>query len=359
MTSLRRRTHKCIPRSREDGRSAADDICKAGVCVLAQDRRQDHGRHRDDPRTQLTGCSLDYRFICVSVDCTPVDECNGPATCSDGASAARTPLGSYPVRPERYDTVHRRQLLTAVTDRCKNEGEGCDTGDRDDGDGCDHNFGDGMRARRLDPHCSSDDVCPANGACNAIWGARRSSRRWPAEHDTGRTAAPATAFPSCGDGVTALGVESARRQPEQRGIAPTAACRAANAATDCKTCRRMRSPSVPNLCSLGRTAKENQACSTGGSGTCHSGACTAEPAGTGRSTGRAVRLGPNTTWRERLRPDLPYSCQTSMDCDDGDLCNGTETCVAVPATAGPRARSARPAPRSDGDVCAASPGGSV
>src|SRR5262249_19842109 len=56
-------------------------------------------------------------------------------------------------------------------------------------------------------------------------------------------------------------------------------------------------------------------------------------------------------------PSCSFSCQTDTDCDDGDPCNGVETCVAVPATGGARAgkKCAPGTPKSEGAVCAASP----
>src|SRR5262249_40119190 len=130
-----------------------------------------------------------------------------------------------------------------------------------------------------------------------------------------------------------------------------------NAGTDCKgvpTCEKASCAS--GMCSLGPdSSKDTQPCSTGGgAGTCQSGGCTAGTCGNGTvESGEQCDFGSgNNVSGSGCEPSCLYSCQTNADCDDGDPCNGTETC----ATAGGTGKACSPGtPKLDGDVCGTNP----
>jgi cysteine-rich repeat protein len=168
----------------------------------------------------------------------------------------------------------------------------------------------------------------------------------------------------CGDGIVALGAESCDDGNQANLDGCTNVCQpsCANATTDCKgvpTCAV--ATCTANVCSIGPdSSKDNQACSTGGgSGTCHSGACTTGACGDGTlDAGEQCDYGAGANLAgSGCEPTCLFSCSVNADCDDGDPCNGTETCVSVTpsgaATAGKKCQAGTP--QTEGAVCVNNP----
>jgi cysteine-rich repeat protein len=374
-------THKCrlAPSNVVDGtRCGIIHICKAGVCDFAPQTCGDEirvGTEECDPPDPDHGCGLDCRFVCLSGDatrdCTPADKCNGQSTCDDNTHLCRprTPLGDY--TPCGAD--NKMQCIDGACSHCgdkvvqTNEGEECDAGDRVDGDGCDHNCKWSCVPGSTDRNCKADDICYADGTCNPS--THRCSPILPAPAGkgcgTGKNCVAGNCVDiRCGDGVTALAIEPCDDGNQNNLDGCTNACvySCVNAATDCKGLQPCQTATcASNICSLAPdAAKDNQPCTAGGSSaTCHSGACTAGTCGnTSLDVGEQCDFGAGANVAgSGCEPTCAYSCQTNADCDDGDPCNGVETCVAVPATGSATAgkKCASGTPKTEGDVCAASP----
>lgn len=376
------KTHKCsdvranVP---PDGfQCGTVSVCQSGKCVPAKENCGDGipvGAEECDPPGQAAGCGLDCRFICVSADatrnCTPVDVCNGPSKCNDTTHLCgpRIPLGNY-IKCGPNDSM---QCIDGVCTHCgdkqiqKNEGEECDDGNKDDGDGCDHNCKFSCVPGDTTRDCHSDDVCYADGTCNTV--THKCSPIQPAlagkSCDTGKNCIAGNCVAiRCGDGVAALGVEDCDDGNLNNSDGCTNSCvpSCVNAGTDCKGVPTCEIATCNNkLCSLAPDpAKNTQPCSSGGgSGTCKSGACTTGTCGDPTlDPGEQCDFGSGANVAgSGCEPTCLFSCQSDTDCDDGDPCNGTETCVVVPASGGASAgkKCVPGTPKAEGTVCAASP----
>jgi len=62
------------------------------------------------------------------------------------------------------------------------------------------------------------------------------------------------------------------------------------------------------------------------SGTCKSGVCQKAGCGNGTKEGTEECDDGNTVNTDGCRSDCTFSCKVDLDCDDGDKCNGAETC---------------------------------
>ncbi|MDQ3365420.1 MAG: DUF4215 domain-containing protein [Myxococcota bacterium] len=98
-------------------------------------------------------------------------------------------------------------------------------------------------------------------------------------------------------------------------------------------------------------ARDGTSC--GAASVCRSGACVPTSCGDG-----VVEVGEQCDWGVGNGPGVgcelscAYSCTTAPDsCDDGDACNGVETCGSVPSGTGEGQRCAPGTPPADGATC--------
>lgn len=344
--------------------------CQGGVCKVAPPNCGDTlvvpPEECDPPDGK--GCDANCRFACVSTDptrnCSPPDECSQSAGCDDSTHIC-PPLTQLPNFRTCGAPGSGMQCIDGACTHCGNgkvdPGEECDDGNRVAGDGCEYNCKFSCKADDPTRDCHATDVCYADGTCNP--NTHRCSAIQPAPAGkscgSGKNCIAGNCVPVvCGDGVTALGVETCDDGNLANADGCTSKCTPScvNASTDCKGVPSCEVAACSNsVCSFSPNASlDGRACSSGGgSGTCHSGACTAGVCGDGNvDAGEQCDLGAgNNVHGSGCEPTCLYSCQTNADCDDGDPCNGVEKCT--PITGGQHCTAGTP--MNTGDVCQTSP----
>lgn len=332
-------------------RCGESHTCRAGVCGLADLICGDGlvvpiltgkpGEECDPPDGM--GCASKCMFTCLSTDptrdCSSKDPCVPKAVCNDLTHICEVkgnPLKD--LTPCEIGTTKKCQDGVCTDKYCSNRvvdpGEECDDGNRVDGDGCDNTCKYSCSPTDTTRDCHSMNACITGGTCNT--GTHRCSPDAPKTAGTacgnkGNCVEGNCIAPKCGDGIVASGVESCDDGNAVAGDGCDNDCTPScvTAAADCTgtpTCRTA-------ICASGKCSsaadgsKDNSPCDTGGgAATCHAGACTKGTCGNG-----SVDVGEqcddnNLTAGDGCEPNCTYTCTLDSQCNDGDPCNGVETC---------------------------------
>jgi len=166
--------------------------------------------------------------------------------------------------------------------------------------------------------------------------------------------------PSCGDGVVE-GSEECDDGNTTNGDGCnndcTFSCVSTDSTRDCASSNACVTGSTcddtTHTCSTGTTVTDGTSCGSGE--ICVSGACTAATCGDGFTTApEQCDFGTgNNVAGSGCQPDCTFSCSTAPNsCDDGNPCNGTETCGAVTGPNGTGGQVCSPGtPLADGTSC--------
>jgi cysteine-rich repeat protein len=141
--------------------------------------------------------------------------------------------------------------------------------------------------------------------------------------------------PVCGDGIVAQGIETCDDGNIVNGDGCnndcTPSCSDATAATDCagKVAPCATAMCTNSVCASTADTASTASCTfgSGSTATCSNGMCGTCGNGT-TDPGEQCDDG-NLIADDGCKPDCTYTCTTNADCDDGDPCNGTETCDAT------------------------------
>ena len=228
-------------------------------------------------------------------------------------------------------------------------GEACDDGNSDDGDGCGN---DCRPSCELDSECDDGRVCNGEETCSG--GACVAGAAQPDGTSCGANAscrAGSCAPTTCGDGLVDTG-ESCDDANTTEGdgcdndctfsCADVADCDDGNACdglescdTALRTCVDATPPASGTLCDRDANPDTRDICLRS--------TCVASRCGDAfRDDGEQCDDG-NTTNADGCDNDCTFSCTESTECDDGLVCNGTETCTSNRCAAG--------APPPDGTSC--------
>ena len=309
-------------------------------------------------------CSNACQFACaLDVNCDDGNACNGAETCVDHACVA----GSDPADGTSCGTDMVCNGGHCIAAHCGDgivtAPEECDDGNPTDGDGCNSDCT--FTCKSTDParNCTPMDACMGQGTCD----------------DTTHTCTAGTplgdgmscgtgddyckmgtcTMPMCGNSTTEPGEDC-----DDGGLNGTkndpcnAMCKFACVmpTTDCgapPACEMFQCTS--HVCQAVADASQNgMACGSGL--VCKDGACAAPTAvcgngvvETGEDCDFGAQNGPNTGCEATT---CKFSCANAAACDDGNACNGAETCDAVTATNGDMGKKCNAGtPEADGTAC--------
>jgi cysteine-rich repeat protein len=335
---------------------------KCGNGVVDDPEQCDDG---DANGGQDARCTTDCRWVCSSdAECTDGDPCNGTDTCVDHVcvTGAEQPDGT---------TCGDAKLCRngSCTDAVCGDsftttpGEECDDSNSNTGDGCENNCKYSCVSTDTTRNCTPIDPCQGQGACNdtthvCAAGTPLGDNTSCGNGNYCKTGVCTT--PMCGNGMVEPGETcdlGASNGTMGSGCKANCTYECVNAATDCPatTFCNMNTCNTAHACAaVADTAKNGMSCGT--NLVCNNGNCVAPTAVCGngvKETGEACDFGTGNGSNTGCT-NCQFSCTLLPDsCNDGNLCNGTETCSAVTVNgqAGQKCNQTATAPAA-GTTCA-------
>lgn len=341
---------------RPDGVPCGDSKdCLGGACLpsipvcgdgrLVTPEECDDGNQQNGDGCEYPSC----KFTCVAADptrdCSVTDVCAGTSTClTDHTCQPRVPLPDY---TDCGTLGAGNHCLSGACRPCGNlvvdAGEECDDGNTTPGDGCERNCKFTCLATDTTRNCSSGNPCLVDGTCSSTTHTCSAATKRPTGTSCGTAGSycvsGSCAAAVCGDGIVLSGSGGTEtcddgNLDDKDGC--TSTCDYTCTTSGLSLCGQAPSScssvscTAAHTCSLTVVSPDPANCSNGGH--CESGACTINGCGNGvpdaaeqcdlgtGGNGNGTGLGCETNCR--------WSCQPGgTDCNDGDDCNGTETCT--------------------------------
>ena len=314
-------------------------------------------------------CTTQCTWVCLDDTwCTDNEPCNGAETCVDHACVKGTPeadgvtcgTGRLCRNESCTDSVCGDNFTTAPN-------EECDDANSTQGDGCENNCKYSCLSTDNTRNCTPADACAGQGTCN----------------DTTHTCTPGTPLadntacgtggycktgvctqPMCGNGQTEPGEMcdlGSANGTMGSGCKANCTYECVTPATDCPAapaCQMATCNSANACANVPNTALNGMMCSSANpTYVCNNGACVPPSAVCGNGTteaGEECDFGSgNNTAGSGCEPNCQFSCdQTPTDtCNDGNPCDGVETCTNVTVNSRPGKRCMSTAAPAQGTSC--------
>ncbi|HTR54564.1 MAG TPA: DUF4215 domain-containing protein [Kofleriaceae bacterium] len=331
-----------------------DMVCRSGMCIPSTcgNGIVEPGEQCDfgSDNGQGTGCETSCQYSCQdSTTCDDGDPCNGVEACGAVMDGAQKGQKCYAGTPEADNTSCGTQMIcvssacvmAACGDGFTTPPEECDDGNNVNSDGCDTDCMFSCVSTDPTRDCTPADACAGQGTCN----------------DTTHVCSPGTqlvdgtacgtgndfckagtcTMPVCGNGVIERGEicdDGPLDGTRLDGCSASCTYVCTNPQTDCGTppaCDAWTCTSA-HTCQL--VADDSQDTNSCGSGfVCNGGSCAAPGAMCGNGIlepGEQCDFGTGNGYGTGCEFNCRFSCSTSPDtCDDGNPCNGTESCGSV------------------------------
>jgi cysteine-rich repeat protein len=345
--------HVCIPGTlAENGTACGEGLsCFWGVCTDAVCGDSIvTGPEECDDGNEIDGDGCDgCRFSCVADDptrdCAPANPCDGPATCDPEAHTCgpRTPLADGTACGAGMLCIAQECVPVRCGDGFVSEGEDCEF----TGEGCvDCRF-----ACTIEPDsCSDGDPCNGVETCQVVQTGEHVGQACAAgtpladgtSCGEGLHCVAAACVPTrCGDGIVSEGEDCDFGAWNGPGNGCEEDC-SFSCSSDSDTCEDDNPCNGVETCTTVEVdGRFGQACQPGapeadgvscGDGMfCVAGACAVARCGDGVVTGNEeCDLGEANGPNAGCEADCRFSCTLAPDsCDDGNPCNGVETCVQL------------------------------
>lgn len=362
--------HVCLPSKErlQDGViCGVAQKCNGGRCVDAPtdcgDGLVEKGEECDDSNgVDGDGCD-DCMFSCSSTEparnCRSADPCPGNAQCDDRTHTCKagTPLADLTSCGEGKACIGGVCTDHYCGNGAVDTGEECDDGNQTDDDGCERTCKFTCVATDAARDCHSDNSCIIGGTCDS-----QTHRCSPSQQKPAGTACAGGGNcvygnclkAVCGDGIVAQNIETCDDGNQVDGDGCDRNCKASCtlAATDCvaRTPICQTATCAAGVCSSTASQEGNVCSTTAGKAVCKAGACTAGVCGNGTIESGETCDDGNKVGGDGCETSCQPSCLSNAGCDDGDPCNGLETCIAVSGTAGAK-KCTRTAALKDGTAC--------
>lgn len=332
-----------------------DKVCLGGTClsitcgdgIVGPGEDCDFGAN-NGPNS---GCELDCSFSCElgATTCDDSDPCNGVESCAAVTTPGAgqkcmpgTPQGDGASCGTGMVCVNAACTAAVCGDSYTTSPEECDDANQVTGDGCEPGTCE-YSCVSSDPtrNCTPADACAGQGTCNDT--THRCSAGTPLGNNTpcgtgGYCQTGVCAQPMCGDGTRTPNEEC------DNGLLNGSSgngCRADctwvcddSPATQCGTaaaCQQWTCTAAHTCQSVANTAANGTTCGSGL--VCTNGSCASPSAVCGNGTietGEQCDFGTGNGPNTGCETNCTFSCTTAPNsCDDGNACDGLETCVAV------------------------------
>jgi cysteine-rich repeat protein len=309
-------------------------------------------------------CTTTCSWVCLDDTwCTDMEPCNGAETCADHACFAGTAqadgtscgTGKLCRNEVCSDAACGDQFVTAPN-------EECDDANSTAGDGCENNCRYSCLSTDVTRNCTPADPCQGQGTCNDT--THVCTPGTPLQDNTscgtGRYCKTGVCTMAvCGNGMTEPGETcDLGSQNGMMGSGCKADCtyECVNAATDCPAAPFCQMPSCDSshaCANVADPAKNGMMCGT--NLVCSNGACVTPSAVCGNGTtetGEQCDFGSANGPGTGCESNCQFSCTILPDsCDDGNPCNGTETCTMIMVNGRPGQRCNATAAPAPGTMC--------
>ncbi|MBI5487551.1 MAG: DUF4215 domain-containing protein [Deltaproteobacteria bacterium] len=361
----------CGPgRPPDEGTACTTEVGVAGHCFIERcrpdtcgDCHVDEGEDCDDCNAVGgDGCEPDCLFTCeLSAECQDPEICNGSEVCDTHDCVPGTPaIDGIPCGAEQVcigGVCGGGACGDGIPQLAR--GEECDDGNDLDGDGCD---GDCTWSCGIDTDCDDLFLCDGVETCDTTGHVCEPGA--PAADGTpcldvagadGLCRAGLCAGPDCGNAATDAG-----EQCDDGNLVPADGCEAdctwsCEADPDCadtRVCNGAETCTLPaHTCAAGTAPSPGTSCDRDANpdtrDVCIAGLCSASVCGdrfADAVLGESCDDG-NFIPADGCENDCTWSCEAPADCDDGDACNGAETCGATSHACGAGT------PQPDGTPC--------
>jgi cysteine-rich repeat protein len=324
-------------KNQDAGIDAFKPGCGNGVVEGAE--QCDDGSANDGPDARCNGVC---NWVCtVDTDCADTEQCNGAETCVEHRCVAGT---------EQNDGVTCGTAKLCRNGSCTDAvcgdmftttpNEECDDANSTLGDGCENNCKYSCLSTDTARNCTPTDPCKGQGTCNDTTHVCAAGTPLADNTSCGtgkycKTGVCTTAM--CGNGMVEPGETcdlGTQNGMTGSGCKANCAYECVNAATDCATAApacQMNTCNAAHTCAaVADTSKNGMTCGT--NLVCSNGACVAPSAVCGNGvteTGEECDYGMGNGAGTGCESNCQFSCDVSADCNDGNLCNGTDSCTMV------------------------------